>query len=371
MQRSYPENNPFKQLTHWTLVFCCLLAGCKQPNVTSPRRTNIVDAVFASGHIAKDHEYLVAANTEGYIVKSFAQEGDKVTANMPLFQLSNDVQSARLDNALVNYRDAKEKLQPSSPQLMQLQIQIAQAKAQLKLDAKNLERYTQLVETNAVSQLEYDQVKLKYDAAKNNVALLEKSLDNLKSSLQLQLENAQSQLKIQRENHNDYYLKATTGGVLLKLLKKEGELVRRGQHLAKIGSGREVIKLYVAEEDIGRVKVGQMAKISLNTHKNEVFDAKVTKVYPAFDDKEQSFLVEAVFLSKPTVLLAGTQLQANIVVNKKQHGLTIPAAFLQKGDRVILADTKKEVKVQVGIRNNGWVEITKGIDEHSRIVESK
>lgn len=357
----------------WLIVFILsnFLMSCQQQVTTKPSRKNLVDVVFASGYIAMAHEYYVAANTDGYIVKIFAQQGDQVQKNSPLVQISHEAQSARLDNALVTYQDAQEKLRPTSPQMVQLQLQIDQAKTQMKLDQKNFQRYASLLEDNAVSQLEYDNMKLRYESSKSNVEILKKSLADLRNSLKVNLKNAQNQLKIQQESKNDYVIRTSADGVLLNKYKEQGELVRRGQNVAKIGGGKFVVKLFVAEEDINRIKVGQVAKVALNTHKNQMFEAKVSRIYPSFDEKEQSFVIEATFVKQPKILLAGTQLQANVVVAKKQNALIVPVTYLRKGDKVMLADQKKEVQVTVGIRNTEWVEVIKGLNENQAIVLGK
>ncbi|HAS42128.1 MAG TPA: hypothetical protein DCS93_16740 [Microscillaceae bacterium] len=347
------------------------LISCQTPITTQPTRKDVVDVVFASGHITMTHEYYIAANTDGYIVKMFAQQGDQLPKDAPLVQIAHEAQSARLDNALVSYQDAQEKLKPTSPQIVQLQIQIEQAKTQQILDLKNYERYANLVEVNAVSQLDYDNVKLKYELSKSNVAILEKSLADLQNSFKVNLKNAHNQLRIQQESQNDYLINTPAKGVLLDKFKTQGELVRRGQNLAKMGGGETIIKLFIAEEDISRIKIGQEVAIALNTHKKQRFKAKVSRIYPSFDEKEQSFVIKAHFVSKPKVLMVGAQLQANIVVNKKQNALIIPAKYLREGDKVLLAKDNEEVQVMVGLRNHEWAEILKGLTAKQTIALDK
>ena len=369
----YQEKNKPMGRIHLLIILLLnnTLMSCQTPTTTQPTRKDLVDVVFASGHIAMTHEYYVAANTDGYIVKMFAQRGDEMQKNAPLVRIAHEAQSARLDNALVSYQDAQDKLKPTSPQIVQLQIQIEQAKTQQALDRKNYERYANLIEVNAVSQLDFDNIKLKYELSKSNVDILQKSLTDLQNSFKINLKSARNQLKIQQESQNDYLIKAPAKGILLDKFKKQGELVRRGQNLAKIGGGQAIVKLFVAEEDISRIKIGQEVAVALNTHKKQRFKAKVSRIYPSFDQKEQSFVIEAHFISKPKVLMAGTQLQANIVVDHKQNALIIPAKYLLKGDKVLLAEDNTAVRITVGIRNHKWVEVLKGLTAKQTIVLGK
>ena len=340
--------------------------ACTKTVTIKPANHSVIDAVFASGYLVLEHEYIVTANTEGYLSKANVEEGDSVTVGMPLFKLSSDVQDEQLLNARVNYQDALDNARPTAPERQQVVLQLEQAKVQLALDKKNHARYANLLKTGAVAQQEFDQAELQYENSKHNVVILEKSLDDLDDKLALNLKNAETQLTIQQENHTDYFLTSSIQGKVLHVFKEQGELVRRGEAIAKIGGGKTRVKLFVAEEDINRVKLGQQVLVSLNTDKDHLLTATTRKLYPAFDDVEQSFIVEASFDQTPSNLFANTQLQANIIIDEKDEALVMPSEYLTYGDSVYLFSGGKRY-VEVGIRSKEWVEILAGIDENTRL----
>ena len=343
------------------------IKGCgKKTDTITPVRKDIVDAVFASGYTINSDEYIVATKTEGFILKSYVKEGDEVDVGDPLFQLSGDVQSAQLDNALAQYNDALFKVSSESPQVKSLNTQIEQAKSQVDLDKKNFDRYSNLIKTNAISKLEFEKSKLQYEGSVSELQVLEKSLEDLMGSLQLNLENAESQLKIQQDYYGDYFIKSAKKGEVLNVFKEQGELAKRGESLAKIGSGTTIAKLFIAEEDINHIKVGQKTKIALNTDKEKPVNAVVSKIYPAFDVAEQSFILEADFLEKKDKIFANTQLQANIIIAEKENVLVIPTEYLAENNKVTLFDNSV-VTVDIGIKSNNWVEIISGINESNKI----
>jgi macrolide-specific efflux system membrane fusion protein len=347
------------------------IISCKEKSETvKPVRKNIIDAVFASGFTINSDEYIVATKTEGFILKSYVKEGDEVEVGDLLFQLSGDVQSSQLDNALAQYNDALLKASPESPQLISYKTQIKQSQSQIELDKKNYERYSELIKTSAVSKLDFEKVKLQYEASLSELAVLEKTLEDYNNSVRLNLENAESQLKIQKEYYGDYFIKASKKGKVLNIFKEQGELAKRGESLAKIGSGKTIAKLFIAEEDINHINVGLSAKIALNTDKNNPVDAVVSKIYPAFDFAEQSFILEADFLNYNKRILANTQLQANIIIAEKENALVIPAQYLSNNNKVTLSDNSV-VTVNVGIKSNNWVEIIDGLNESNSIKNSE
>lgn len=350
-----------------SIIPALLTTGCVNERTVSPIKMDVIDVVFASGYLVKESQYMVIANTEGFINESMVNEGDSVHIGDGLFRLSNQVQSVQLDNARSSYRDALNKVDPNSPQLKQLELQIDQAEVQLRLDSTNFERYQDLVRTNAVSRSDFDKVKAQYEKSMANVAILKKSLSDLKRSLQLNLKNAKDQLEIQRENNEDYFIRSRIRGVVQHVYKEHGELVKRGEQIAEIGGGADLVKLFVAEEDISNIAVGQKARIALNTEKVYRFDAQITKIYPAFDESEQSFVVEARFLNRPETLFTGTQLQANIVIAEKKGALVIPNDYLLRDDKVILEDNGDTLSIEIGLRTSEWAEVLNGLDLHTVI----
>ena len=352
------------------LFTALLLSGCTETQPTQVVQKDIIDAVFASGYIATTDEYLVMAKAEGYLSQQLVEAGDPVSPGDQLFFVSHDVQSANLATAQANHADALRRTQQGSPDLAQAELQIAHARAQLATDQKNFERHKQLVKTNAVSQREYDQAKLQFEASQNQLQLQEKSLLDLKSALKLNLDQAANQLKIQQENSRDHFLTSAIQGQILNIYKQQGELVRKGEAIAKIGGGEAIGRLYIAEEDITLVQPGQTVQIALNTHKDQTFEARISKILPAFDEQQQSFIAEARFTEQPHRLFPGTQLQANIVVDHRENALIIPADHLLPGDSVRLSD-QSTIAVQTGLRTEAWVEITSGLQNGNTLIPSK
>ncbi|MEO1254397.1 MAG: RND transporter, partial [Bacteroidota bacterium] len=112
--------------------------------------------------------------------------------------------------------------------------------------------------------------------------------------------------------------------------------------------------------DINGIALNQLVVLNLNTEQDQTYEGAISKIYPSFDQVEQSFIAEATFVDKPDLLYHNTQLQANIVIGKRDGALVIPIGYLADGDSVKLSDGKVK-SVQAGLRNDQWVEIIEGI----------
>ena len=344
-----------------------LSVGCgrKKESTTAQNKT-IIDAVFANGLVEFSNEYWVTSNTEGFILTSYVKEGDQVTTDQNLFQLSGEVQNLQSYNARVNYQDAVSNASDDSPQIAQQESKLQQAQEALILDQKNYERHARLISSKAVAQIDFDNAKLQYENSKSNVEIQKKLLADLKSQLNLKVKNTKNQLDIQNEYTSDYSIKSGMAGLVLEISKNTGELAKKGELLAKIGSGNLITKLYIAEEDINKIALNQKAILSLNTDKTRTYEAVVSKIYPTFNDVEQSFVIEVSFINKHPNLLSGTQVQANIIFETRENALIIPTGYLTDNNSVLL-ENGDEQQVEVGVRNSEWVEIKSGLDNNTVI----
>lgn len=349
------------------LIGITVLTGCSRQEKTQSQHKDIVDAVFASGNIITDDQYSVTSQSEGYLINSFVKEGDTVKAGRLLFHIYDDAQKVQLESATANYQYALNNVSSNSAILQQLSAQRIQLKNKLANDSLNFIRYSNLVKSSAVSKSDYDKAKLAYDNSRQELLATDNLIRDTKKNLELELLKSKANLASQQSTSSYFTLNSQVNGVILQIFKTNGELVKRGETLAEIGSGDFIIKLFISEDDINRIHTGQEVYVELNTEKNKGYKATISKIYPSFDSKEQSFIAEARFTEPVTNLRSGTQLQANIVIREKKQALVIPSNYLLQDDYVI---TKKRtrIKVKVGIRTSEWTEILEGLNEGTTIV---
>jgi len=347
------------------------MAGCKHNKEVQAQRREIIDAVFGNGHLENYDQYSVMANAQGYLKAVNIVEGDSVKKGQVLYRLSNEVQQAQVGNALNNLQFAKENVSSGSPQIAQLELQIAQAEDKARTDSLNYARYSRLVQTNAVSKMDFDNTRLQYQSSVSSLKVLKKNLADLRHTLNLNLANARSQYDVQQQTNDYYSITAKADGVVLSVNKKTGDYVKPGDQIAQIGAGATVIKLYVAEDDIKRVKVGQTALISLNSSREHIYKAIVTKIYPQFNTDQQAFTIDARFTDQPAESINGTQLQGNIIIEDKKDALVIPSYYLLPGDAVLVKGHQEKVAVKTGIRTLDYTEILGGITAHDILIQPK
>jgi len=284
--------------------------------------------------------------------------------------IESDVQNNQVADAIAVYNDAANNASANAAQLQQIQTKINQAREQLALDKVNYERYTDLRAKNSVSQLDFEKAELQYNASQNNLSVLQNNYTEAESALKLNETRSLVQVNTQKAILEDYRLTTSISGRVIDLYKKQGELIRKGEAVAEIGSGSFIIKLFVAEDDIEKVNNGQAVAVNMNTYPNQTFNAKVSKIYPSFNEVEQSYVVEARFDQFPDKIFSGSQLQANIETGSSKNALVIPSSYLLRESYVLL-DNGEERKVVIGGKNSDWTEVISGITEQDVLTKPK
>lgn len=342
--------------------------SCNRSETTSPQRRDIVDAVFASGNVIMENTYHVTSQTAGVLTESLVKEGDSVKAGQLLFQLENSAQQALEAGASASYRYAESNNSPNSPVWQKLKQQQRQALDQLATDSAQYVRFRSLYTSHAVAKADMDKMKLAYETSKANLRQLESTMADMRSSLHVEAVNAKGNYIAQQENKKQGVFTAPYDGIVLTVSKTKGDLVKNGEMLAEIGSGHYLAKLMVSEDDISHVKLGQKVYIEFNTERGKSYEAHVSRIFPAFSDVDQSFIVEAVYDAAIPDLREGTQLQANIVIGGSKQALVIPRRFLLNGSKVKLKGESELVSIRPGIITPEWVEIKAGIKETDKII---
>lgn len=131
------------------------------------------------------------------------------------------------------------------------------------------------------------------------------------------------------------------------------------------------------EVDSARIHAGQPARITVDSHRDEVFSGRVTRVAPyVLDLQEQNRTVEIeVQFDDPdfaATLLPGTSADVEVILSVRENALRVPTSALIQGERVLLleGDHLVERKVTTGLRNWDFTEIASGLDEGAQLVTS-
>lgn len=346
------------------LFFSC---GGKQEKIF-PDKKALTESVYSSVIVQPDSLYQVYAAVAGILDHNLVEEGDIVKKGTSILQIINNTPKLNTENAKLALQLAQENYGGSSAILNGLQDEIQAATLTSQNDSVSFFRQKRLWDQQIGSKVEFDNRKLAYELSQNNRNLLKSKYNRTKRELRTQVQQASNNLKTSQINTNDFTVTSKIDGKIYALFKNPGEIVSTMEPLAAVGSANTfIIELLVDEVDIVKLNVAQKVLVTLDAYQDEVFEAKVNKIYPRKDERSQTFKVEALFEKPPKTLYPGLAGEGNIIIAQRDDVLTIPKSYLINGNQV--QTEAGLVAVITGLQNLDQVEILEGIDANTAILK--
>ncbi|MGE5126886.1 MAG: efflux RND transporter periplasmic adaptor subunit [Betaproteobacteria bacterium] len=197
-------------------------------------------------------------------------------------------------------------------------------------------------------------------------------------------ERAGSAVTLARAQLRQTVLLAPFDGIVADTFIEEGEWTSPSPPALPIPPVLDLIdtrSIYISapmdEVDSARIRKGQPARVSVDSHRGEHFAAHVVEVAPYVVDKlEQNRTVEIELeLDDDAVartLLPGTSADAEVVLSARDSVLRVPTSALLEGGKVLVLASGRllERTLQLGIRNWDFTEVKSGLTAGDRVVVS-
>jgi HlyD family secretion protein len=139
------------------------------------------------------------------------------------------------------------------------------------------------------------------------------------------------------------------------------------------------VKGKVDESDIGRVYLGQPARIKVESFKDQSFQGHVTKLSPMGAEKDNvtTFEVRVSISNEKHILKAQMTANAEIILDEHKGVLAIPeGAVLYNKDKTTAAQIPdpanekglRKVPITTGVSNGAKTEVVKGLAEGQQVI---
>jgi multidrug efflux pump subunit AcrA (membrane-fusion protein) len=363
--RNFRQNHKhFKNVFILSLI---LFASCQSDQETiTPQVQDITESVYASGIIKSKNQYQVFATVSGIVNEVFVEEGAIVEAGSPILSLVNDAQKLMERNAKLS-ADFNS-LYDNQGKIDEARARVNLTRSQMKSDSAMLERQKKLWAQNIGTKIALEQRELAFETSKSNYISAQENLKELERQLKFLSTQAQNNLKISSKNNSDFLIRSKIKGQVYQLNSSQGEIVTPQTPIAIIGDDNEyLLEMQVDEYDIVSVNKGMPVIVVLNSYRDTVFNATVSKINPIMNVQSKTFTVEATFVDAPEVLYPNISLEANIVIRTKKDALLIPRNYLLH-DSLVVNKSGEELKVKTGLKDYQMVEILSGIDANEELI---
>jgi HlyD family secretion protein len=252
------------------------------------------------------------------------------------------------------------------------------------------DRALQMSKDGVVSQQALDDAQQKYLAAANtrDKAVAQISVDTSKlHQAQAQVQQAQSSLKQLEEQLSYTTITSPMDGVILSRDVELGDAVSSilvmgstATLVMTIGDVRQVyVQGKVDESDIGKVYLGQTARIKVESFKDKTFLGKVTRIAPLGVEKDNvtTFEVRVSIDNPGGELKANMTANAEILLEEHKNVLTVPEqAVIYDKDRNASVEVpdpsqkkgRRKVDIKAGISNGTKTEVLAGLKAGDTVI---
>ena len=232
-----------------------------------------------------------------------------------------------------------------------------------------------------------------YALAAQGVASLQDAGNNAKNSMSQLAAASLARLKNwgigdqqirQFENSKDqrsvtFY--APISGAVMDKKAVQGMRFMPGEVLYQIADLSSVwVVAEVAEQDIGQIKIGSVARVHLDSYQNKIFDGKIAFISPTLNAATRTVQVRVEMSNRQGLLkpamFANVELAASNGATQNGKVLTVPtSAVIDSGTRQVVLVQRAEGRfeprtVKLGSRSENYVEVLDGIAAGEQVVTS-
>jgi HlyD family secretion protein len=381
-------------LTMAGVAFLSLRALSRTPSkidaekIARVERMDLVRSVVATGKIEPTTKVEVKSKASGIILKLPVNVGDVVHQGQVICELDQNDLQPRLRQAQAALAVAQATVRSAEADYERSKVEAAGP--DVPFLKRDVERTQKMFAELLIPQTARDDAEKAYQLALNRQQQAIVNLGVAQASIrkaEAQVDQVKAQLAQAEEDLRNATIVSPLDGVVLSRDREVGDAVSSiltmgaGATLVMtLGDLREVyVKGKVDESDIGRVYLGQPARIAVESYKDQKFDGKVTKISPMGVEKDNvtTFEVRVSISNESRRLLATMTANAEIVLEERKGVLAIPeSAILYKKDRttqVEIVDSAAEsgtrrVAVTTGLSNGARTQIVQGLNEGQQVV---
>lgn len=349
---------------------------------------DLAKSVVATGKVEPITKVEVKSKASGIVKKLYVDYGDRVKKGQLLAQLDKEEIQAQVEQARAALQAAEGNL--SGAQADWERAKVDAEGPDVPLLKRAYDRSVGMAKDGVVSTSALEDAQKGYELAlnKQNVAKAQVVVLAAKTAqAKAQVGQGRATLNQLEEQLSYTDIESPIDGLILSRDVEMGDAVSSILVLGSsatlvmtIGDISEVyVKGKVDESDIGKVYLGQPARIKVESFKDKTFNGKVTKISPMGVEKDNvtTFEVRVSINNPGGELKAEMTANAEIILEEHKNVLQIPeGAIMYDKDKKASVEIpdhkakegKRKLAVNIGISNGAKTELLSGLKEGDQVV---
>jgi HlyD family secretion protein len=356
------------------------------------KRQDIHQKVLATGTVTLETgaEVKIGARISGQVKNLQVKIGDFIRAGDVIATIEHEDLLSRVARFQADLEAEKArlgKIRAEGP--LEINKAIAEREelnVQIKLAQKMLERNQELNQKGFVSNTVADEAEEKLavlmariNLANEELKLEESQLENDSRLAQAMVDKAQANLNEEKIQLTYASITAPIDGIVAFVSTQEGETVIASLNaptfVTLIDLRKLEVTVFVDETDIGRIKVGQMAKFTVDTYPEQFFKGKVREIHPKAVIKDNVVNYEVILdIEKKNIAKLRAEMTANVVVTTgtRKNVLTLPKeAIKREGKKTFVVMQSngglEDKPIELGWRDGGRIEVISGLKDEDEV----
>src|SRR5687768_1503129 len=362
--------------------------GIDPAKIATVEQGTMTRSVVATGKVEPITKIEIKSKANGIIERLLVEVDQIVDAGRVLAELDKENLTARLREARANLQAAEAAREGAIAQLKKNEIEAEAPDVQFA--RRNNTRAEQLFEQKLVSQSALDDAKSALELAENRKRASGGQLVIAQAKVAEATANvAQARAAVERADEElaNSTIKAPIRATVLtrdvEIGSPVSSILNLGANATLVMTLGDIQQVFVRgkvdEADIGRVQLGQPARITTESFPDKVFEGRVTQISPIGVEKDNvtTFEVKVSIDNAGKVLKANMTANAEIVLEQFPDSLLVPeAAVVFDAQRKPFVDVldpgsktgRRRVPVQVGVGNGTKMQILGGVKAGDKIV---
>lgn len=356
--------------------------------LTAVERGTMVKSVVATGKVEPITKIEIKSKANG-IIKALNADVDRaVKAGDILVELDREQLAATLRGAEANLQAARASLEAAQAQLQKNVVEAEGPDEQFARRA--YERARSLFAQNLIAQSALDDAHSLVDVAENRKRAAHSQL----AISQAKVTEARAQVaqaKAAADRAAEDVANATIRApIRATVLSRDVEIGSPVSSILNLGANATLVMTLgdidqvfvrgkVDEADIGRVRLGQQARIRVETFKEKIFDGRVTQISPMGVEKDNvtNFEVRVSIDNPGKELKANMTANAEIVLEEHADALIVPeAAITYDARKNAFVDVvspgarngRTKIPVKLGVGNGTKIQILDGLKQGDKVI---
>jgi HlyD family secretion protein len=345
-------------------------------------------SVVATGKVEPITKVEIKSKANGIIERLHVDVDQVVQPGQVLAELDKENLTARLREARANFQASQAAHEAAVAQLRKNEIEAESP--EVEFARRNFTRAQQLFDQKLVAQNQLDDANGVLEQAENRQRAARSQLFISRAKVaEAEANIAQARATVERADEElaNATIRAPIRATVLtrdvELGSPVSSILNLGANASLVMTLGDIEKVFVRgkvdEADIGRVRLGQPAKITTETFREKVFEGKVTQISPIGVEKDNvtTFEVEVSIDNPGQELKANMTANAEIILEQHPDSLLLPEAAVTYDDQrnafVELADPgakngRRKVAVKVGVGNGTKLQVVSGVKAGDKVV---